>query len=606
MSEKKPRSGKAKKTELPTEKKPTLKNKKDGPKALNPLTQNTSQFLNYLVVNSITGPQGPAGKDGTNGTNGINGSIGPQGPTGNDGTNGTNGTNGINGSIGPQGPTGNDGTNGTNGTNGINGSIGPQGPTGNDGTNGTNGTNGINGSIGPQGPTGNDGTNGTNGTNGINGSIGPQGPTGNDGTNGTNGINGSIGPQGPTGNNGTNGTNGTNGINGSIGPQGPTGNNGTNGTNGTNGINGSIGPQGPTGNNGTNGINGSIGPQGPTGPGIEKDTIVLSKNQSVPGYIPLNITVKGQPVERGYWNQCPEMALLVDFPAVAADDQYIYLIGGLMKWTPNQTNVVQRFELSTKQWKMQPYPTPELVYGAAAMLFNGKLMYAGGFVSSNLSNKTYMLQGNQWIERGKLNEAVADAASVVFRGIPYVFGGKMKMNNTFEPCNYTQKYTDNPSGWSRVKSAPVAFALATAAVYKDQIYLFGGYIKVNGIEQLMPVLRYNPATDVWDAVVGYNPAGNVRGSAAMIDGIIYYAGGNNQLTFNIPSSDTFSYNLKSQKTEPMSSKLKIPRTETSAVIMGKQMFVMGGTGYTGPAGTFYTEYIDLDPDENTFFLHKKS
>jgi LysM repeat protein len=182
---------------------------------------------NYIVVNSVTGPQGP---EGPQGAPGIQGAPGPHGSVGAQGPAGPAGPPGPPGPPGPEGPRGPAGIQGPQGGAGVQGPAGPQGAPGAHGPEGPRGPAGIQGPAGPQGIPGAQGPHGPQGVSGV---MGPPGPAGSPGPRGSIGLQGIQGPQGSAG------------AQGPVGPQGPQG---------IPGPRGFSGPQGPSGSTDMDGI----------------------------------------------------------------------------------------------------------------------------------------------------------------------------------------------------------------------------------------------------------------------------------------------------------------------------------------------------------------
>ncbi|MCW3105223.1 MAG: hypothetical protein JWO09_3663 [Bacteroidetes bacterium] len=535
-------------------------NKKPGPTGAIPFNSTTDQLLKYLVVNSITGPTGPTGKDGKDGVTGATGKDGKDGVTG---ATGKDGIDGKDGKDGATGATGNDGTDGKDGKDGATGA------TGKDGTDGKDGKDGATGA------TGTDGTDGTNGKDGVTGATGKDGTDGKDGKDGVTGA---------TGKDGTNGTNGKDGVTGA------TGKDGTNGSNGKDGVTGAPGKDGATGH-------GERGPTGPTGAGIEADVIILRKtNQSMSGFVPLNIVVTGNTVT-GFWNEAPRPDAFVCNAGTVVDphSKSIYLIGGVAGVT--KVKLVQHFNTKEKEWKMHSSIPDALTFPAATMYTN-KLVYAGGDLDGAISNKVYIFDGT-WRLMGELPKPVSAATAVEYRGKLYVLGGRDK-KNAITPCKYIQVYDPESRSWSFVDTQVVSFATASAAVYQDKIYVFGGHsVNASGALIPMPVMAYHPPTNLWTQIAAH-PTTLIYESALMIDDTIYYIGGSFFESFDDPSSSCFAYNVVSKSMKTVQTTLKTPRRNASGAVVDRCMFIMGGTG---PTGTFKTEY--LDPDDYQFYLHKR-
>lgn len=181
-----------------------------------------SVWQDLITIDNLLGPQGPEGETGAAGANGTNGTNGTDGTDGTNGLDPefqiaegyvqwrlVGAANWINLILvatltGPQGSKGDTGSQGVPGTTGLQGPIGPDGTKGDTGqeielqisdgyiqmkypsdSSWTNllaladvmGEAGPQGAIGPDGPAGRDGVNGTNGTDGAPGTAGAAGPS---------------------------------------------------------------------------------------------------------------------------------------------------------------------------------------------------------------------------------------------------------------------------------------------------------------------------------------------------------------------------------------------------------------------------------------------
>ncbi|MCW3070343.1 MAG: Kelch repeat protein [Bacteroidetes bacterium] len=535
-----------------------------GPKVPANLIKNTGP-LNYLVVNSLTGPQGTVGATGPQGTVGA---TGPQGTVGATGPQGTVGATGPQGTVGATGP---EGTVGATGPQGTVGATGPQGTVG---------------ATGPQGTIGATGPQGTVGATGPQGTVGATGPQGTVGATGPQGTVGATGPQGTVG---------------ATGPQGTVGATGPQGTVGATGPQGTVGATGPQGTVGATGPQGTVGPTGPKGePGIEAESIILRKNNNpITGYTALNVILKGNTID-GLWKQCTDGRLQVYNSGIVADSRYIYIIGGFDIFSHKPVNDVLCFDTHTKLMTTPRTSMPEKMgLSAAAFLNNGMLAYAGGRDTNEIvSNKAWMLNGNSWVRLGgDMKKPVAGGAAVAYNNKLYVFGGQENGSNP-NVLRCLQIY-DPASGWTIYETdLPYGFSMATAAVHNDHIYVFGGHAKP-GSSVPMSILRYNPQNRHCD-VIDENTTRMLHGSAAMAGNTIYYISGRS-LNFQhelVPGY--LSFDTQSRGMHNPEPRLKTPRIQGNSAIVDRKLFIMGGTG---PTGSFNTEYIDLD--DYLFYLHKK-
>ncbi len=169
-----------------------------------------------------------------------------------------------------------------------------------------------------------------------------------------------------------------------------------------------------------------------------------------------------------------------------------------------------------------------------------------------------------WVDRADMPESTALAGAALFPGELYVFGGANP--DTWVTSSTTRRYDLATNTWSFRASMPAPRCAMVTAVVDGRVYLVGG---ADDTQELASVVVYDPATDSWSSrapmsTPRFGSAGGAVGGRIVVAGgtYSYYA----STEIYDPATDSWSAG------SPMPQGLLCPY---SAVVGGK-LLVAGG------------------------------
>lgn len=189
--------------------------------------------------------------------------------------------------------------------------------------------------------------------------------------------------------------------------------------------------------------------------------------------------------ESDTWEEGPDLLQPHDYPAVAAADNAIYVLGGhhpdATKGGPKTDpgfDFCERLDLRMGRWEqIAPLTLPRFALTGA--VYGGHIRAMGGvaFTPEGFNNfttiETYDAGGDRW--RMETDFALpwpaAGLGSCVFRDQLYVFGGY-----STDDIHPRAAYYDAPKeSWHRLPDMPAPLCAMGVATFEDSIYLFGGW-----------------------------------------------------------------------------------------------------------------------------------
>jgi len=248
-------------------------------------------------------------------------------------------------------------------------------------------------------------------------------------------------------------------------------------------------------------------------------------------------------------------------------------------------------------------------------VINGKIYVFGGndHDGDNLKSiEGYDPNTMQWVKLADNNhnsyQGVEELTSAVVNGKLYVFGGWGGIGpyGDYGVFSFNEMYTPATNSWTILRRKPTVIAAAVATVYKDEIYLFGGYCC--GSEDTSQIYyrvveSYKPSTNTWRFVTNM-PTKAIFGSAvATIGNKAYLFGGCDPYTRELFDDvitydfETGLWNTSGYARLPL--KMVYHYSEAAPVIDGK-VYLIGeceadGNGYR------WSDRIDIyDPVNNTW------
>jgi N-acetylneuraminic acid mutarotase len=206
-------------------------------------------------------------------------------------------------------------------------------------------------------------------------------------------------------------------------------------------------------------------------------------------------------------------------PAAAVVGDALYLIGGFGTTTNQPLATVHRYDLRKKTWtEAAPLPAPR--GGHAATVLDGRIHVIGGGNSQSTidDHSVYDPRTNTWSERAKLPRRMGSPAVVVFEGKLYSVGGRSGPGDFGDVHVYDPK----ADAWSPGPSIDPR-GTGGSAVVDGAIYYFGGESQARKAV-LGDTLRLQPASSAW-ATDAPMPTPRNFARAVVFRGAIYVLGG---------------------------------------------------------------------------------
>jgi len=184
-----------------------------------------------------------------------------------------------------------------------------------------------------------------------------------------------------------------------------------------------------------------------------------------------------------------------EFGAVT-NGTHIFVVGG--RAIGLALNIVDVYDPSTDTWTRVSSMPISLATEYCVIYFNGKIYVAGGRTGASPSInpvKTlliYDIATDTWSYGADLPFNVSDASAIVFDNKIYLFGGFDAYGNVLNTALIYDIATDT---WSFGASMPKPRADAAVGRCSSRILVIGGW---NGYAMTDTVFVYNPYTNSWD------------------------------------------------------------------------------------------------------------
>ena len=274
------------------------------------------------------------------------------------------------------------------------------------------------------------------------------------------------------------------------------------------------------------------------------------------------------------------------------------------------------FPLYATQWEsVSPLNTARDQFTGGAI--NGKIFVFGGNRypdGLNLkSTEIFDPSNNTWSYRSD-NEhnsgmGVEELSGAVYNGKLYVFGA-WGGGNPYGVFNFVEEYNPITDTWISKAPKPTTVAGATAALYKGEIFLFGGgFSTESGTHTYYDVVEaYNPSTDTWRYVTRM-PFKITAMAIGIVGSKAYLIGGVNP-NLTALYSDVIAYDFElDQWTVSGLGALTLPRFlpySTSAPVIDGKIYLIGGmkcSSWTEECGNTIITTDDVtiyDPSQKSF------
>ncbi len=262
--------------------------------------------------------------------------------------------------------------------------------------------------------------------------------------------------------------------------------------------------------------------------------------------------------------------------AVNAFENNIYAFGG--ETSQGVTGLAERYDPSTDQWtKLAPKPVP--VTEARSAVLGGKIYVPGGKTQAGEVSDAldiYDPRQDRWESGPNLPVGLSAYALASFEGRLYLFGG-------WDGENYLDSvyvYRSESQSWSKAESMPTHRAFAGATVVGGKVYVVGGRNETGDLtvnEAFNLSLTGNDESS-WEAEVSLpKPLGTIDliNVVDLVYAVAYSDNTNGIYVYhNGPNVDTSTWEFL-----PM---YHVVGKGFGAVLVGSQLYVMGGALSTGP------------------------
>ncbi|MDB5001513.1 MAG: C-terminal target protein [Mucilaginibacter sp.] len=219
---------------------------------------------------------------------------------------------------------------------------------------------------------------------------------------------------------------------------------------------------------------------------------------------------------------------------ITNDGTFIYFAGGYISNTAGTgqvfgTKQVWKYDIALNSYSRLPDLPRALAVGQLKYL-NGKLHYMGGAdLSRNDVGVHYVLDINNvtagWKTLASLINPVNQGGAVVFENKIYFMGGSHNHDKLAVVQKMLQVYDGVTNTWKQLADMNTGrdHISSSVVVKGNRILVLGGESAHNVFTKL--VSAYSPATNTWTELNNL-PVTRSGGAAAIINGNIYYTGGN--------------------------------------------------------------------------------
>jgi len=179
------------------------------------------------------------------------------------------------------------------------------------------------------------------------------------------------------------------------------------------------------------------------------------------------------------------------------------------------------------------------------------------------------------------HKALTEHTGVVYQDKMYIFGGNGGQVENYSNNVYSYPLPFKPdSVFNRIETnaeAPPARSGHTAVVYKDSMYIFGGW---NGRTSLSDFYSYHFETKTWKKIdsQGIPPPKRRMQSTVVYNDYLFLFGGYDESRPARSENELYSYHFKTNTWELINCRGTIPcgRSRAAAVIKNNFMYITGG------------------------------
>jgi N-acetylneuraminic acid mutarotase len=285
---------------------------------------------------------------------------------------------------------------------------------------------------------------------------------------------------------------------------------------------------------------------------------------------------------------------------VACDSKYIYLFGGTDGQSRN--NDLYKFDPISKTWSLLEATgtVPQSRSGSQCVLYMNLIYFFGGYTKkdgeyfNDLS--TFDINHLRWSEALINGPEVpckrTDHTLSLYKDCLYVFGGydgRSRFNDLY-------RFETTLRTWTFIQQeiAPQNRFGHSAIVQQDKLIIFGGW---NGHITLNDIWAYSFSTEKWNEILPTTViSARYRHIAVPLGNSMFIFGGVNkeQVRFN----DTYEFNIKYQYWVKVEThKDPSPRTFHRSVVLDGFLYVLGGYDGSRKNDMFRLDLHDLSPED---------
>jgi non-specific serine/threonine protein kinase len=286
------------------------------------------------------------------------------------------------------------------------------------------------------------------------------------------------------------------------------------------------------------------------------------------------------------WSELADAPAPVQYAATTPSAGRLWLFGGIGE-NATATTATAAYDRAINTWTPGP-ELPRPLHHAAAVTYGDEAVLIGGFVpgaelTSQQSDRVYVMRENDWAELPPLNHARAAAAAAVVGDKIVVVGGQA--DGKLVP----QTEVFDGERWTVAANIPTPREHLGAASDGRYVYAVGG--RDLTAAKNVPVLeRYDPRSDSWTKLDSMpKPVGSV--GAAFLGGLVVAVGGEG----TTEASDAVQAYDVAGKQWTQLPPLPSPRHGAAVASLEDSLFAIGGATTAGHVESIATSTVlDLD------------
>lgn len=282
---------------------------------------------------------------------------------------------------------------------------------------------------------------------------------------------------------------------------------------------------------------------------------------------------------------------------VAAVQGRLYVLGG-----DGPAQQVQVLEVATARWQAKA-PAPVSLHHFQAVAYHDQLYVlaafsAGGFPDQEPADHAYRYdpRTDAWQTLAGLPAARrrASAGASEYGGKLYVVAG-IAHGHRSGTTNQFDVYDPRTDTWAALPDAPHPRDHCQAVVLGGKLYVVGGrntsYHEPDNFmaffsQTVRAVDCYDFASGHWSTLAAALPLGTGGGSAAVLDGKLFYAGGERATTTlpNRAQKDVYYLDPTAGSNWVKAADLHLARNGVGSAVIGHRLYVAGGVAGPPPGG----------------------